>query len=168
MYRFVIVLVAVVALPGTWANSAGAPDVACKDLVPQHKVDPQSTQAPYSYVLPQKRTVTPGESIQVTVRGNSKTDTIKGFLVQARLNGDTTPIGTFSTLPGQPTQNLNCGTETNALTHKTITTNVEEISFKYTVPTNAKKGEKFQFFSTVAIDGYHFWVRIPSDTFTVA
>uniref|UniRef100_A0A1B0CJK8 Putative serine protease n=1 Tax=Lutzomyia longipalpis TaxID=7200 RepID=A0A1B0CJK8_LUTLO len=107
-FRCVIIFVAI-ALPAAWANSAGAPDVACDDLVPQHHVDPQSTPAPYSYVLPKTRTVKPGESIQVTIRGNSKTDTIKGFLIQARAPGSSQSVGTFASLPGTLSQALSCG-----------------------------------------------------------
>uniref|UniRef100_A0A1L8DPH3 Putative serine protease n=1 Tax=Nyssomyia neivai TaxID=330878 RepID=A0A1L8DPH3_9DIPT len=166
--RCIIVFVAI-ALPAAWANSAGAPTVACDDLVPQHHVDPQKTTAPYSYVLPKKRTVAPGESLEVTVRGNSKSDTIKGFLVQARAPGSSQSIGTFASLPGQLTQPLGCGNaQANALTHKKIENNVEQLSFKYTVPQDAQKGQKFNFLSTVALDGGTFWVRIPSDSFTVA
>ncbi|XP_055712114.1 putative defense protein Hdd11 [Phlebotomus papatasi] len=166
-FRCIIFAVAI-ALPAAWANSAGAPVVACDDLVPQHHVDPQTSPAPYSYVLPQKRTVAPGESFQVTVKGNSKTDTIKGFLVQARTPGDSQSVGTFTSLPGQTTQTLTCGKgQSNALTHTKIEKNVEAITFKYTVPQNAQKGQQFNFLCTVARDGYVFWVRIPSEKFTV-
>ncbi|XP_059616866.1 putative defense protein Hdd11 [Phlebotomus argentipes] len=166
-FRCIIFFVAV-ALPLAWANSAGAPNDACKDLVPQHHVDPQSSTPPYSYVLPKKRTVSPGESVAVTVRGNSDNDTIKGFLVQARPVGKSQSVGSFAPLPGHPLQGLNCGSADNALTHTKIENSVKEVSFKYTVPQNAQKGQKFNFLSTVALNGGVFWVRVPSEVFTVA
>ncbi len=91
----------------TNAYSTGAPDEACFDMVPQHGVNPQSSKAPYEVKL-SKTQLRSGDRIDVTINGLKRGDTIKGFMVQARVGQ--TPVGKWlvdkNYAYGQP---LDCG-----------------------------------------------------------
>lgn len=95
------------AVATTNANSIGAPEAACFDQIPQHHVDPQSSTAPYGVHL-SKTQLRSGEKTEVTIHGLKKSDTIKGFMIQARVGE--TPVGRWvvdkNNAYGQP---LNCG-----------------------------------------------------------
>lgn len=107
MFVRVFIFIACVALPAAWAYSAGAPSVACGDMVPQHGVAPQQSSAPYKLLLSTK-SVRAGNEIQLELKGNGKGDTIKGFMVQARV-GDQ-PVGLFKVEGNNKlVQTLNCG-----------------------------------------------------------
>lgn len=78
------------AVAATNAYSSGAPDEACFDMVPQHHVDPQASKAPYQYQL-SKNQLRSGDTVDVTIYGLKPSDTIKGFMIQARVGE--TPVG---------------------------------------------------------------------------
>jgi hypothetical protein len=126
----ILFAVLVAVLPNALGYSAGAPEGACEDMVPQHHTDPQSSPAPYSIQLSKSR-IRAGDAVQVTIRGkyfyspnveignlliffsffqigNSNNDLIKGFLVQARVGN--TPVGKFEIEPNNGLiQKMNCG-----------------------------------------------------------
>lgn len=85
-----VILICLMAVVATNAYSAGAPDGACFDMVPQHHVDPQVSAAPYQ-VVSSKKQLRSGDIVDVTIHGLKQTDTIKGFMVQARVGE--TPVG---------------------------------------------------------------------------
>ena len=96
----------VLAVP-VFSFSAGAPEGACGDMVPQHHTDAQSSAAPYTITLSKNR-IRAGETIEVTIKGKSAADTIKGLLVQARVGS--TAVGTFDVSSSPNTlQLLDCG-----------------------------------------------------------
>lgn len=103
----VFILVTFVALPSAWGYSAGAPDSACSDMVPQHGAIPQQSPAPYKLLL-STNSVRAGNEVQLELRGNGKGDLIKGFLVQARVGNQ--PIGQFKVPADQQklVQTLSC------------------------------------------------------------
>lgn len=89
------------------AYSKGAPAGACEDMTPQHHVDPQKSKAPYDFLL-SKSSIKAGDTIQVTIKGKTANDKIKGLLVQARVGNS--PIGKFS-VPSNSAyvQTVDCG-----------------------------------------------------------
>lgn len=100
-------LVALLAVPAAWGYSSGAPADVCGDMTPKHHVDPQSSASPYS-VRVSNAQIRSGEAVTVDVAGNSPSDTIKGFFIQAR-DGANTPIGSFQVDPNDPLiQTRNC------------------------------------------------------------
>lgn len=102
-----VILVCLMAVTATNAYSSGAPDGACFDMVPQHHVDPQATKAPYQVHL-SKNQLRSGDKIDVTIHGLKQSDTIKGFMIQARV-GDT-PVGKWVVDKNNAYgQELNCG-----------------------------------------------------------
>lgn len=107
-YRFACVLLTVaLCVAPAFSFSAGAPDGACGDMIPQHHTDPQKSAAPYSIGLSKKQ-IRSGEGVTVTVKGNSPKDTIKGLLCQARVGE--TPVGSFDVPPNNNyVQTLACG-----------------------------------------------------------
>lgn len=105
-YACVLLTVALCATPAL-SFSAGAPDGACGDMIPQHHTDPQKSAAPYKILLTKKQ-IKSGEGVTVTVQGNTPKDTIKGLLCQARVGE--TPVGSFDVPPNNSiTQTLDCG-----------------------------------------------------------
>lgn len=80
------------------AYSTGAPEETCNDMTPQHHVDPQSSQAPYTLTV-SRNTIRSGDDVKLTIEGKSPQDKIKGFLIQVRQNNSNKPLGTFKVDP---------------------------------------------------------------------
>lgn len=93
-FPMILAVVAMVAvqIPAALSFSAGAPNVACVDMVPQHHVASQPLPSPYT-VSASHTSVKSGDSVNVEIKGNTATDTIKGYMLQARIDG--TPVGHF-------------------------------------------------------------------------
>ena len=73
--------------------SVGAPDQACNTMLPNHNIQPQSSQPPFT-LTPSVASVEPGKRISLTLAtGDDKP--FKGFLVQGRSTVDNQVIGTF-------------------------------------------------------------------------
>lgn len=107
--RAFVTIALICAVPSAYSYSAGAPEAACGNMLPQHHVDPQQSTPPYKLLLSSKQLSTgKDESVHVTIQGNSAGDTIKGFLVEARV-GDK-PVGKFEvpTASKKYAQLLNC------------------------------------------------------------
>lgn len=68
---------------------------------------PQASEAPYKLILSKNQLSSDqNESIDVKIQGNGAGDTIKGFMIQARV-GDK-PIGKFAVKSKKHAQVLNC------------------------------------------------------------
>lgn len=92
--RVFVTIALICAIPSAYSYSAGAPEGACGDMTPQHHVDPQSSTPPYKLLLSSKELSSgKDEPIRLTIQGNGAGDTIKGFMIQARI-GDK-PVGKF-------------------------------------------------------------------------
>ncbi|KAJ6649690.1 putative defense protein Hdd11-like [Pseudolycoriella hygida] len=147
------------------AFSAGAPDLACFDMVPQHHVDPQSSKSPYLVKL-SKNQLKSGDQVDVTIHGLKQSDTIKGFMMQARV-GDT-PVGKWLVKKndsyGQP---LSCGKGIdNAVTHKKIDGDgPNSLTFTWQAPPDLEAHVTFR--ATVALNGGVFWVGVLSPQLAV-
>lgn len=102
------VIALVVALIGSVSCfSGGAPDSECATMTPRHHVDPQKSAFPYTINIA-KRSIKAGETVEVTIKGKTADDTIKGFIAQARV-GDQ-PIGVWDASPSASyAQIKNCG-----------------------------------------------------------
>lgn len=107
MFVRVFIFVACIAVPMAWAYSSGAPPSACGDMTPQHGVDAQKSAAPYKLLLSTNQ-VSSNDEVELELKGNGKGDTIKGFLVQARVGNQ--PIGQFKVSSGDKNvQTISCG-----------------------------------------------------------
>lgn len=80
-------------IPLAQGYSNGAPDSECQSMTPRHHVDPQTTPAPYDFIISKKK-IRAGETVELTVKGRGRDDTFKGLLVEARVGE--TPIGQFN------------------------------------------------------------------------
>lgn len=106
-FRYFVALIVLSSPLMIHAYSKGAPVGACDDMVPQHHVDPQSTKAPYDFII-SKSTIKAGDTVQITIKGKSAENKIKGLLVQARVGNQ--PIGKFSIPSNNPyVQTIDCG-----------------------------------------------------------
>lgn len=100
MFRFVVVALCL-AVP-VLGNSAGAPAAVCKNgLTPEHHVDPQSSQVPYSFSG--GNSVKAGDKITLTLGG----DEFLGFALQAQ-DAKEQPVGTFKVIETNKSQLLKC------------------------------------------------------------
>ncbi|KAF6729468.1 putative defense protein 3 [Oryzias melastigma] len=92
---------------------SGAPTGACEDMIPRHMgVLPQPSPAPYS-LLTDSRTFEAGKPITVTIKGPD----YRGVLLEARTDGSTNALGSWS-LPPPDTKFLQCaGNPQGAVTH---------------------------------------------------
>lgn len=68
---------------------------------------PQASEAPYKLILSKNQLSSDqNESIDVKVQGNGAGDTIKGFMIQARIGDE--PIGKFTVKSKKHAQLLSC------------------------------------------------------------
>lgn len=106
MFSQLIITIAVLTVP-IWGSPDGAPVKSCKTMIPAHNGIPsQRTQAPYSIDV---KKIEGKSSYSVVIKGYTKEDKIKGYLLQARL-GDRI-IGNF-TLYGEEaskSHTISCG-----------------------------------------------------------
>lgn len=184
--KFLIILVVAVGIPSIYGFSKGAPDSQCDSMTPKHgPVQPQKSAAPYDIIL-SKKSVRAGEKIDITIKGKAKENVIKGLLVQARVGE--TAIGAFDVNQSRSyIQNLNCGSGKNvrelfwvlktkfywwicffqnAVTHKKIEQDINEVKFSWTAPKGLS--EKVTFLATIAQNGGVFWVKVPSAVVSVS
>lgn len=110
MLTFKCLLVLSMVITPIFCYSAGAPETpeACIDLTPKHGVNAQPlSTSPYSIVV-SKSSLRAGEKIEVTLRGNSAKDTLKGFILQARVGNSI--YGHWEVAPNDShVQTLSCG-----------------------------------------------------------
>lgn len=162
-YAYVLLAVALIAAPA-FSHSVGAPLEACTDMMPHHLAEPQKLAAPYKILLNKERAVS-GESVTVTIQGNTPQDTIKGLLCQARV--DETAVGSFD-IPSSDgyVQTLDCGNvKMSAVTHKRITTAPNSISFDWVVPDGLTENVKMT--CTIVQSLRVFWVKVKADNLKV-
>lgn len=105
--RAFVIVALIYIVPSAYSYSSGAPDTACGDMVPQHHVEPQMSEPPYKLTLSNnKLRADKTETINVKIQGNNVGDTIKGFMIQARIGEK--PVGKFIVKAPKYSQLLNC------------------------------------------------------------
>ncbi|XP_019613938.1 PREDICTED: putative defense protein 3 [Branchiostoma belcheri] len=150
-------VLAVAFFSGCDGFGSGAPAGACVTMRPGHmngnvSVTPQSSPSPYSIVVGDK--YTPGRTVSVQIVG----PVFRGFLLQARRPGSTTPVGTFSNAPAD-TKTTTCTTTDNSMTH--ANTNAKQnITLTWNAPSTGVGN--VQFVATVAEQKVTYWMNIQS------
>uniref|UniRef100_A0A336KCX4 CSON005752 protein n=1 Tax=Culicoides sonorensis TaxID=179676 RepID=A0A336KCX4_CULSO len=165
-FRYFIALLVLSAPMLIHGFSKGAPTSACDDMVPQHHVAAQTSKVPYDLVL-SKNSIKAGDTIQITLKGKSAENKIKGLLVQARVGNS--PVGKFSVPSNNPyAQTIDCGNGSfNTVTHTKINGDgPDSVSFSWTAP--KKLSERVTFYYTVALNGGVFWVAQKSEPLSVS
>ncbi|XP_078620078.1 putative defense protein 3 [Branchiostoma floridae x Branchiostoma japonicum] len=151
-----IVLVAAF-FPGCDGRGSGAPTSACTSMSPGHlnngtAVTAQSSASPYSIVVGDK--YTPGRTLSVQIVG----PVFKGFLLQARRPGMTSPVGTFSS-PPTDTKAIQCTAADSSMTHAN-TNPKQNLTLTWTAPSTGVGN--VQFVATVAEEKVTYWMNIQS------
>ncbi|XP_031636846.1 putative defense protein Hdd11 [Contarinia nasturtii] len=167
LLRAFITIALICAIPSAYSYSSGAPEQACGDMIPQHHVEPQKSDAPYKFILNEHQ-YKAGQSVNFEIKGNAAGDTIKGFLIQARI-GDK-PVGKFE-IPMKSkkyAQLLNCsGGSGNALTHKKIFGSGQNSIIGTWLPPQDVSGE-VKLIATIALNGGVYWVQKVVTTITIS
>ncbi|XP_067006848.1 putative defense protein Hdd11 [Anabrus simplex] len=136
--------------------SAGAPEGACDDMVPQHGADPLPlTTFPYKLTIKEKQ-IKAGQKVPITIEGGN----FKGFFIQAR--DGKTPVGQFEAAPGVGL--VNCNGIATAATH-TNSTIKSSITAVWKAPN--KPISKLIYRVTVAENGGKYWVGHESEPVSV-
>ncbi|KAI8496252.1 hypothetical protein Bbelb_260930 [Branchiostoma belcheri] len=139
----------------------GAPAGACTTMMPGHldsnnaSVAAQTSTSPYSIELG-VTSYQAGGTVSVQIMG----PVFRGFLLQARQPGSTTPVGTFSNAPTN-TKTTTCTTADNSMTHSN-TDAKENITLTWTAPSPAVGN--VQFVATIAEVKETFWMNVASAT----
>ncbi|XP_078700848.1 putative defense protein 3 [Branchiostoma floridae x Branchiostoma belcheri] len=141
------------------AFGSGAPATACVTMHPGHMLNataavvPQTSASPYSIVVEGNK-YTPGSTFSVQIVG----PVFRGFLLQARQPGSTTPVGTFSNAPNN-TKTTTCTTTDSSMTH--ANTNAKQnITLTWNAPSTGVGN--VQFVATVAEMKVTYWMDITS------
>ncbi|XP_065907830.1 putative defense protein [Dysidea avara] len=82
-------------------RSTGAPPEACALIQPQHPSSPQTSPVPFSVDLSAftgntSTSYTPGQTYIITLRGGATNPKFIGFMIQAWLVADNSPVGKFA------------------------------------------------------------------------
>lgn len=140
---------------GVHGYSSGAPGGQCNQMVPGHRVDPQSATSPYSITLSAEEYSCPDEEITVTINGSSS---FKGFLCEPRSNPNAyTTVGTLVAPGDIPTVNK-CGTNA-ALTHTEAS---DKTALSFVWKSSATK-ENLYIVCTIVKVKETFWVKETSN-----
>jgi len=154
----VLVMIALsTSLWGTTPSEAtpfGAPTAACVAMTPMHNTTPQASPPPYVLNVARLSADTLSVSIDLTTGAG-----FKGFLIQARRDGSTMPIGTFEgTLPAD-TKFLQCSAAADSVTHS-INSVKNGVTFTWRSPGGSLAGTRFV--ATTCLDLLTFWVQYTS------
>ncbi|XP_047987245.1 putative defense protein Hdd11 [Leguminivora glycinivorella] len=157
-FSHVLVVVCVAAC--AQAYSSGAPEGACKDMIPRHPVAPQKSPAPYT-ITTSSKVAKAGSPIEVVITGKAPSNTMRGLLLQAR-KGDEI-VGKFTLKPNDRfAQLMNCGEPGNAVSHKKHDEKDDQHTVTYTWTPPAGFNGDIKFRATIAHNGAVFWVGVES------
>ncbi|XP_070553457.1 putative defense protein 3 isoform X2 [Ptychodera flava] len=147
---------------------SGAPDSACTTMTPGHvngqtgvALSPQDGSSNIYTLSASSDSYTPGGTVSVTISGSP----FSGLLLQARRPGQTTPIGSFSSVPGN-TKLKTCSSTDDSVTHSNTNTKPAGTAFIWNAPSNGV-GD-IEFVATVAKNHDLYWVNIKSSVLTEA
>ncbi|XP_022106855.1 uncharacterized protein LOC110987971 [Acanthaster planci] len=133
------------------ARPDGAPSEACSTLLPRHgSATPRQPPNPYRIQLGAIRYVA-GGTVRVTLTGPN--DGMKGFILQARRVGQSTPVGTWENLPPN-TRTMACLRSGDTVTHSTNQPDTAA-SFTWRAPTT--NVGTLEFVATVVQSFSTFW-----------
>ncbi|CAH1238668.1 FRRS1 [Branchiostoma lanceolatum] len=159
----VLVLVGALSLCNAYPN--GAPKDACATMMPGHKyanlttVHAQTTPSPYKVMVASSQ-YSPGATLKVMIVGPQ----FEGFLLQARHNGNTAPVGAFSN-PPTDTKAVTCTSGSDSMTHANPNAK-QNITLTWTAPSDARAD--VMFIATVAQEKNMFWLNNTSPMVTLA
>lgn len=145
MKLFSALIVISLAVAKCLTSPNGAPAEACESMTPGHGVEAQTTISPYQLRVLQK-TAKGGETVNVEIFSTNG-DSFKGFLLQARTEGDDYEIvGEFLENEDEatPFSFRNCSTGIrNAVTHFNNSPK-EKMSFIWRAPENFEGPVRFR------------------------
>lgn len=128
------------------ASPNGAPPAACESMTPGHGFEAQTTISPYQ-LRTQQKAVKGGETVTVEIISTVAGRSFKGFLLQARTEGDDYEIvGEFLENEDEPMpfNFRNCSTGIrNAVTHSNNDPK-DRISFIWRAPENFEGPVRFR------------------------
>ncbi|XP_040263266.1 putative ferric-chelate reductase 1 [Bufo bufo] len=142
-----------------YAYPDGKVTSSCVTMTPVHGVQAQTSSPPYTLTL-DKYTYSAGEKIQVTL--SSSATQFKGFLIQARSESSTTPVGSFVTTNSN-TQTLTCTSAASSVSH-TSSTAKPNIAVTWVAP--ASSTADIQIRAAVVQTEYVFWTNVLSAKIT--
>lgn len=165
MYFFINIVLFTISTNLIFSFPDGAPDRAdvCRSMTPQHaNTKPQTKPAPFK-VFTDRENFKAGDTLKVVIAGNTL-ETIKGFMVQARLlegkdRGEA--IGTLRT-SDVPSTTICTSTQGNGITHAngTASSRKSQIAFNWHAPQTSPGHVIFK--ATVVYDHNKYWVAEPS------
>uniref|UniRef100_A0A3P8XC78 Uncharacterized protein n=1 Tax=Esox lucius TaxID=8010 RepID=A0A3P8XC78_ESOLU len=161
MDRYLLIIVTFVCIvPLVQCYPSGKVTASCDNMLPQHNSNsPHQTSAPFS-VTTNPGNFKEGDTITVSIQGISSQFT--GFLLQGRLVGGTSPLGSFI-VSSALAQTLNCNGN-SAVSH---TSNAQKSSIQvtWTAPTSGNLNN-IQFSATFVQTFGTYWVGVKSSTVT--
>ncbi|CAG5895661.1 unnamed protein product [Menidia menidia] len=157
-------LVLLCAFPVVWCYSSGLIMDSCGDLLPHHSgLRPQTGPSPYT-VTTEHSSYRPGEEVKVMLQGPASSPFI-GFLLQARVVGDSFPVGWFS-LISTAAQLLTCHHRSNAsVSHRS---NSAKNSIQVAWKSEPSGDIKAVTFHASFVQNYQvFWVNVTSPSLKI-
>ncbi|KAF7709011.1 hypothetical protein HF521_018068 [Silurus meridionalis] len=134
---------------------------SCDNMLPSHGSGAQTSAAPYT-VTADKSSYKEGDTITVTLNANSAGFT--GFLLEARLVGGNSPMGTF-TVVDTTSQLLTCSGLSNSAVSHTSDKSKQQVQSKWKAPASGNLNT-IEFSVTFVRDYSIFWVGVKSAQIT--
>nr|XP_020470998.1 putative ferric-chelate reductase 1 [Monopterus albus] len=158
-----IVLMLLCVAPVVQCYKSGLVTASCGSLHPNHNGNaPQTGASPFT-ITTDRNSCKVGEDVKVTLQGQSQT--YDGFLLQARIVGGQSPVGTFTLIPTNA-QLLTCSQKADSVSHKDGSAkNTIQVTWK---PDASLAGENIQLHATFVKSYNTFWVDVTSPVLNVS
>ncbi|MCJ8729048.1 hypothetical protein PDJAM_G00011730 [Pangasius djambal] len=140
---------------------SGKVSSSCDNMLPNHGTVAQTSAAPYT-VTADSNTYKEGDTITVTLSATS--GSFKGFLLEARLVGGNSAIGSFSVV-NSDSQLLTCSGLSNSAVSHTSASSKSQIQSTWKAPTSGNLNN-IEFRVTFLHDFSTFWVGVKSSQIT--
>ncbi|XP_051537829.1 putative ferric-chelate reductase 1 [Myxocyprinus asiaticus] len=156
-----ILLSACVGIVQSYGN--GLVSRVCDSMTPGHLLySAQNISSPFN-VTSDRTSFKEGDEITVTLSAQSGVE-FKGFMLQARRVGSSTPIGTF-TVTASGSQGLTCNGVANSAVSHTSDSGKTSVQTKWKAPTSGQLNN-IEFSATFAKQFSTFWVGVKSSVIT--
>ncbi|XP_060778700.1 putative ferric-chelate reductase 1 isoform X2 [Neoarius graeffei] len=134
---------------------------SCSNMIPSHGTVAQTSAAPYT-VTADSSSYKEGDTITVTL--NATPGSFKGFLLEARLVGGNSAVGSFSVVDSN-SQFLTCSGVSNSAVSHTSGSSKSQIQSTWKAPTSGNLNN-IEFRVTFVRDYNAFWVGVKSAMIT--
>jgi len=84
VFQIKVFLYVLISINLVYAYPTGAPEEVCENLVPKHRVKPQTSESPYEVTATLQNSPNQANEVEINIKSPGGTP-FRGFVIQARL-----------------------------------------------------------------------------------